>query len=568
MSTRPPTAGASRPRAARRPILVLGLDGATFEVIDRLSPTGRLPNLTAWRVAGRSCPLLSTRPPMSFPAWSTFMSGLGPGRHGIFDFTQKVPGAYRIEFANATHRSGASLFARANGAGSPILCLGMPATFPPEPVDGLLVSGFDSPVSTGTDASSASDPVLYREIADRVGPWMAPDLDEAAHDDGWHERAAGRLLARIDRKTAFALEALRALRDRGKPPELAVVVFSESDTVCHHFWRDHDPNSPRHDPSASAVRRDAVSAVYERLDAACGEIREAFGEDALCVVASDHGAGGAAKRVVHLAARLAECGLLSRSGGRNGGGFLGFDALARATRDTALRVLPPRVAQHIFRRARFAAARLESAARFGGIDWSRTAAFSEEVNTQPGVWLNVRGREADGCVAADDYERVRDDVIAALREWTLPGGAPVVARARRREEVYDGPHVDRAPDVVVELALDDGYGLSLVGTPWSDPDVASVRTLGDDELAGGRGRGMNGTHRQEGIWIATGPAADSLEIPSPMNLEHVTPTLLRALGIDASTDDTERATTRDRVDYTDDEEHLVADRLRALGYLE
>src|SRR5262245_47941782 len=148
----------SEPRRA----LVLGLDGASFSVIDPLIAAGRLPHLAAWRAAGLARPLASTVPAMSFPAWSSFLTGLEPGGHGLFDFTQRLPGAYRLQFANATHRRGATLLARASRAGRRVLGLGIPATFPPEPVDGLVVSGFDAPVSTGTDARSASDPALYR----------------------------------------------------------------------------------------------------------------------------------------------------------------------------------------------------------------------------------------------------------------------------------------------------------------------------------------------------------------------------------------------------------------------
>jgi predicted AlkP superfamily phosphohydrolase/phosphomutase len=542
-------------------VLVLGLDGATFDVIDPLIAAGRLPNLAAWRRDGIALPLASTVPPMSFPAWSTFLTGLGPGEHGLFDFTQKVAGEYRIRFVNATDRRGSSIFRRASRAGRRALALGIPATFPPEPLSGLLVSGFDAPVSTGTDPRSASDAALYTEVADRAGPWMRPDLDEGARAEGWHERAVGRLLERIDRKTAFALEALARLRARadGARPDLVAIVFAESDTVAHHFWRDHDPRSPRHDPTASAERRGAVAAVYERLDAACGEIRAAFGEDAPCVVLSDHGSGGASRRVVHLNRRLAECGLLRRTSGH------GLDRLARL----ALRALPPRAAERLFRRARGAAARVESAARFGGFDWGATAAFSEEANTQPGVWINLRGREAAGRVDPADYEKVRRDVIDAVLDWKLPGGAPVVERARRREEVYDGPCVARAPDVVIELALDGGYGLSLVPTPWSEPRAGSVRTLRDDELAGGRGRGMNGTHRPAGVWIATGAAADWLDPSSGPSLDVVAPALARALGLpDQREDDGGDMDAIPRSVYTAEEEARVAARLRALGYLE
>ncbi|MCS5636333.1 MAG: alkaline phosphatase family protein, partial [Myxococcota bacterium] len=208
----------SAPDRALRPALILGLDGATFEVIEPLIAAGRLPHLARWIREGRAMALPSTTPPVTFPAWSSFMTGLDPGEHGIFDFSQKVEGRYRIRFVNASDRRGESIFAAVSRAGGRVLVLGLPATYPPEPVSGLVVPGFDAPVSNASDAASTSNPDLYRRIAGRAGPWMRPDLDESASDAGFHERAAATLLERIERKTRFALAALEEMKseDRGR----------------------------------------------------------------------------------------------------------------------------------------------------------------------------------------------------------------------------------------------------------------------------------------------------------------------------------------------------------------
>ena len=554
-----------------RPVLVLALDGATFDVIEPMVADGELPNLAVWMESGQHAPLPSTIPPVTFPAWSSFMTGLEPAEHGIFDFTQKREGQYRLQFVNATDRAAPSIFKRVSDAGGDVLVLGMPATHPPEPLAGLLVCGFDAPVSTGTDERSASDPELYRAIADEVGPWMRPELDETAKADDFHERAVGTLLSRIDRKCDFALEAIAQMRERkgGALPTLTMVVFSESDTAGHHYFRDHDPTSPRHDPDAGPARREALRDVYRRLDDACGELRAAAPE-ALCVVVSDHGMGTATDKVVHLNRHLAERGLLFR---REGFGRF-VDGLARRARDTALAWLPAVIAQALFRRARAAAAELESRARFGGIDWRRTVAFSEEANTNPGVWINLAGREARGCVAPEEYEHVRNSVIEALLDWKLPSGAPVVRRALKREEIHRGPFANRAPDIVVELALENGHGLSLVPTPWSEGErhgegIPSVRTLDADDHGGGRGRGMNGTHRGNGIWIAETRGGVTPTAP-PTRLAAVAPWLAQAMGLAwegaAAGDDADA--TGPRQAYEPDEEDMVAERLRALGYLE
>jgi len=93
-------------KPALRPVLVLALDGASFDVIRPLVAQGELPNLAAWMKDGQVAGLPSTTPPVTFPAWSSFMTGLEPADHGIFDFTQKMPGAYRLRFVNSTDRPG------------------------------------------------------------------------------------------------------------------------------------------------------------------------------------------------------------------------------------------------------------------------------------------------------------------------------------------------------------------------------------------------------------------------------------------------------------------------------
>ena len=577
----PPTAS---PHPALAPVLVLALDGATFDVIEPMVEDGELPNLAAWMQRGQSAPLPSTIPPVTFPAWSSFMTGLEPAEHGLFDFTQKRPGEYRLRFVNATDRAGESIFRRVSEAGGRVLVLGMPAMHPPEAVDGLLVCGFDAPVSTGTDERSASDPALYRRIAEKVGPWMRPELDERAQADDFHERAVSTLLSRIDRKRDFALEALAQVRarDGGRLPAFTMIVFSESDTAGHHYFRDHDPGSPRHDPAASPARRDALRAVYRRLDAACGELHRAVGDEATLVVVSDHGMGTASDKVLHLNRFLAERGFLRR---REGPGRF-VDRVAREARDRALALLPAAVSQALFRRARRAAAEVESRARFGGIDWANTFAFSEEANTNPGVWINLVGREAAGRVSPEEYERVRESVIEALLDWKLPSGDPVVRRALRREAVHRGPFADRAPDIVIELALDEGHGLSLVPTPWTEggaqgEGLPSVRVLAPEDYGGGRGRGMNGTHRSRGIWIANPGRARATVAPSPAShgatapdlaapparLSAVAPWLAQAMGLawDAESQAADHPAAQA---YAQEEEDMVAERLRALGYLE
>src|SRR5437016_4808592 len=301
--------------------------------------------------------LRSTVPPATFPAWTSLVTGVNPGRHGIFDFSARVPGTYRVRFVNGSHRRAPALWTRFSAAGRRVAVLTVPATYPPEPVAGVMVSGFDSPLATAIDGSFVHPRALYGEIQGLVGRLPFADFQEVDTGPGWHADALARLLDGIERRTTLARTLL--VRERW---DAFMVVFGESDTVAHHFWRFHDRRSPRHAPSPFG---DAVRHVYEALDAAIGTLLAAAPPDATVAVVSDHGSGGAGDRVVHLNRRLAECGLLAFRPAAT-------DGLVAGLRSAALRAVPVRLQGRLLRHMPAAAGRLEGLHRFGGIDWPGT----------------------------------------------------------------------------------------------------------------------------------------------------------------------------------------------------
>jgi len=186
---------------------------------------------------------------------------------------------------------------------------------------------------------------------------------------------------------------------------------------------------------------------------------------------------------------------------------------------------------------------------------------------------DVRGLLSDVLLAdrGDVYMRhVKLDLQSVSlfgQDWGGAIGLSVVARVHRREDLWTGPHVARAPDLVLELATPQGQGLSLVPTPWQEPGgPPAVRTLGEDELAGGRGRGMNGTHRPDGILIACGGSAGRPHFVAQPRLTDVAPAVLTYMGVHAERGRDEGSP--ERIEYAPEEDELVARRLRALGYLE
>jgi predicted AlkP superfamily phosphohydrolase/phosphomutase len=494
-------------------LLVIGLDGATLDLVGAWAAAGRLPVLKRLMDAGAWGRLRSTLPAATFPAWTSLVTGVNPGRHGVLDFTERVPGTYRVRFVNGSFRQTPALWTRLSAAGRRVAVLTVPATYPPEAVNGVMVSGFDSPLATAIDGSFVYPPGLYRDIRRLVGRVPFADFQEMATGPGWHADALARLLDGIERRTALA----RLLLAR-EPWDALMVVFGESDTVAHHFWRFHDPASPRHAPGPFT---DAIARVYEALDRAVGALVAATPPDTAVAIVSDHGSGGAGDRVVHLNRRLAESGLLAFRPARRSG-------VAGLVRAAGLRAVPVRLQGAILRRLPAAAGRLEGTHRLGGIDWTRTTAYSEELDYHPSVWLNVRGREPEGRVAPGDYRATRSRVADALAGWRDATGRPVIERVWCREELYAGPFVERAPDLVLELASVAGYSPSCLRSGGPGP---SLHHLAAAEHGGGRGRGMNGAHRRDGLLVLAGEGVRAVGALPTAEITDVLPTLLALVGL-------------------------------------
>jgi len=547
-------------------LLTIGLDGATWDLLDPWMAAGRLPNLARLRGAGWFGPLRSTIPPATLPSWTTFMTGVNPGKHGIFDFTRREIGSYDIRFVNATLRKAPTVWQLMSAAGRRVCVLGLPGTYPPEELNGCMVSGFDTPVTTRADASFVS-PRTLAPLVMRLGGFPFADFQEFRVGPRWYQHALDSLLRGIEIKTRLAHTLL--LREEW---DCFLLLFGESDTVAHHFWKFHDPQSPRFDAEGAIGLGDAIRQVY-----AIGTLTNAI-PDADVLIASDHGFGGAGKKVVYLNRWLQQCQLqgATRRGGRS--------RLARRAKGWALRAIPAAAQARAFRLngGRWAN-RLESRARFAGIDWEKTRAFSEELNYFPSVWLNVAGREPLGTIDPSDYERVRDDVCAALSELTDPeNGQPIVRRTWRREELYSGPWIQYAPDIVIEFNLDGHYSYNCSPTALANSHAVDAQTGPD---AGGKLSGMNGSHRPDGVFLLkTGPVPVGRRIDG-VGIADMAPTIMRLCGVKPPADFDGRTLNcvvspiqyplgpvaggnhGERM-YGDTEEREIAARLSALGYLQ
>ena len=496
--------------------LVIGLDGATWDLADRFMADGRMPHLARLVEEGCRAPLNSTTPPMTLPSWSSMLTGCNPGRHGIFDFVRKHDDRWALEFTNSTHRAVPTILRVLSDRGRRVGSVAVPTTWPPERLNGVQISGFDGPVSTGIDASFCEPKSLYDEVKRRFGGMKFADFQESLIDGDWHDLALDALLREIPRKTAIA----RWLMSEGRF-DLFMLLFGESDTASHHFWMFHDPMSPRHDPSASARLKDAIGSVYQALDGALGELVQFASPDHVCVV-SDHGFGGASTYALYMNRFLESKGWLTYKHTGEVGGLGTGTSLASKLRSAAATRIPPSVQGKLYRAVPSAVlGTIESKSRFGDIDFSGTLAVSDEMNYAATIRLNLDGvpSEAHGEVVA----RLREDLLS----WRVDGH-DVVQRVDTREALYEGPCVGDSPEVVVELNLREGYSYTLLPS-LRVPQGTTWRKLEPHEYVGGKGLGMNGTHRQHGIlglWGRGVVAGGTVSAGMP----DIAPTLLHLMG--------------------------------------
>lgn len=559
-----------------RRITVLGLDGLTLNLIEPWVRAGQLPAFARLLEQGASGVLHSTRPPMSAQAWTTIVTGRNLARHGIVDFAARPPGAYRLEYLNAQNRAGPAVWDMLSEAGYRVAVVNVPITYPPAPVNGVLMAGMDAP-SVDTPfiyPPELREPLLARFPAYQIEARPFGALHGAHRDHG----AMLRDVLGIE-ETRFDL--LRDLYE-SQSPAFSMVVFRSADLIQHWFWKQMDADHPQHDPDDSA-HRDAILSAYQQLDRFVGWHLDRVSAGDVLVVVSDHGFSPVGDRVVCLNAWLEEQGWLSvgagvaqRSGLRS---FWRAWMLARRT-------VPPAMKAWLLKRFPRVRERIPSAAAFSGIDWSRTRAFAFE--TRGVIYINVKGREPNGVVELGaEYERLRDEIIERLSAWRDPvSGDPLVARVYRREELYEGALIEWVPDLIVEWAgrYQPNLGYRVVSTR---PDAVSVLTPSELRSA----FRPNATHDVDGIFAIVGDMIRPGRL-APQALVDITPTILYLAGTpiprnmdghvirEAIAPDFLRAHPAEfaepvavegpvqQAGYDERDREEIAERLRGLGYIE
>jgi predicted AlkP superfamily phosphohydrolase/phosphomutase len=261
-----------------RRVFLYGIDAATFTILMPWVEEGHLPHLAGLIREGTSGPLISTIPASTPLAWSSMVTGVWPGKHGIFGFVKTKPHSYELHIPTSRDRRRPAIWNLLSDAGLPSIVVDVPFTYPPEPVHGVMVSGMGTPDVTRPFVHPAHlRDVILRECG--VYPL-----------DVFYRGNVGEFLADARHLIDHRLRLMRFLH-REFPWRFFMLVTTVADRMQHVLWKYLDPRHPRHEPAEARRWLPGIRDVYRRLDEAIGEIQSLLDGRTTLLLASDHGFG-------------------------------------------------------------------------------------------------------------------------------------------------------------------------------------------------------------------------------------------------------------------------------------
>lgn len=552
-------------------VLVIGIDGATFRLMRPLMQQGYMPFLCRVEQEGALGTLTTIYPPVTAPAWSSFMTGKNPGKHGVYEFLHRKRGTFEQIPVNAGMLGSETLWEMMSKAGKQMVVVSVPLCYPPFAVNGTLMSDFLAPMGA---RDLSYPPELLKEVEDQFGEYLL------YHKQVYTPDNVGNVLQELEDNTAYRQRVAEYLLQRD-PWDFAMVYFEGTDRLQHELWHVIDATSPMHNEKESAQYAERTRNYFRVLDDDVRKLAElALEQDpnTTIILMSDHGFG-AIHKFVNFNIWLLREGFLKLKQDiptqlKNALFNLGFTPSLGYKMSMNFGFANLRLSQGMTNRNRILDIVRRGFLSFRNVDWSRTRAFSSGNYGQ--IFVNLQGREHFGSVAPGDYQDVCDEITARLYELRDPqSGAQVVAKVYKQAEKFWGEFIDDAPDVVFSLA-------------------ENYKALGTLEFASNQviepAFGNSGDHRMDGF---VGMLGKQIKRGAPIenaNIMDVAPTILYLMGLPIPADLDGQVLTkplsdellmstaivhgdalgaRDQVvpDYSEQESEEVKERLRALGYL-
>lgn len=536
-----------------------------------LMQQGYMPFLESVEQRGALGTLETIYPPVTAPAWSSFMTGKNPGKHGVYEFLHRKRGTLEQIPVNAGMLGSETLWEMMSKAGKRMVVVSVPLCYPPFPVNGTLMSDFLAPMGA---RDLSYPPELLKEVEDKFGEYLL------YHKQVYTKDNVANVLAELEEHTAYRQRVAEYLLKRD-PWDFAMVYFEGTDRLQHELWHIIDPTSPMHDAEEAKLYGERTRNYYRELDNDVRKLAElALSQDpnTQVILMSDHGFG-AIHKFVNFNIWLLREGFLKLKQDiptqlKHSLFNLGFTPSLGYKLSMNFGFANLRLSQGMTNRNQILDLVRRGFLSFRNVDWKRTRAFSSGNYGQ--IFVNLQGREPYGSVTAQEFPQVVEQIGARLLELRDPKtGAPVVAKVYKQSDVFWGEFIDDAPDVV--FSLTENYkALGTLEFASNHVIEPAFGNSGDHRMDGFVG--MLGTDINQGVKIENANIMDvaptilylmGLPIPADLDGHVLTAPLRQELLMSSQIMQGEALGARDQQipDYTEEESEEVKERLRALGYL-
>ena len=479
-------------------ILILGLDGATFDIITPLIEEGWMPNLKGLIENGASGPLQSTIPPVTGPAWLSLATGMTPGKTGVFDFLKRTDESYNLHGLSSQDYVGRSVWDYLSQAGKQVGILNYPLLRPPYKINGFMTTG----IGASRDEEITCPKSLKREIEqvvegeyELVVPYNNPRYD----DTELFLEDLNRVFNKHVRATEYLLTE--------KKWNLFWVVFSETDWLQHLMWHHIDSGHPLHGGEKSKPYARKFKKFWTRIDEAIGRFLHIVGQETTVIILSDHGFGPN-DQTFNLNLWLERTGYLVRKEKKEQSLNLVKAAIWGGLREIAGVMKLKKWAPGLYK---YGIQALDSLTVnvLDQIDLQKSLAFDPgHTNPLGGIYIN------DALVGnLEERKAVADEITEKLKAYGDKQN--IKMEVLKPEELYNCPR-NKAPDLLIKI---------------NDWRCIMKKDFKGDKIFESKSYSPRhtGSHRMNGIFVAKGPAIRETELHGA-EIYDVAPTVLHFFG--------------------------------------
>ena len=475
-------------------LIIIGLDGATFDVLDPLLNAGKLPQIQQLITEGCFGELRSTYPPVTGPAWIAIATGLNPGNTGAYDFFSRRKGSsLETKPISSDLVAGKTFWDYLGNVGLRSIIFNYPMLYPAYEINGFMVSGLGSPMTKHI----TYPPSLIDELNACTGGYKTgvPSYKKKKYMNNEDE-----YLQFLNRSLDLRIEAAKYLL-KEKEWDLFMMVLNETDFIQHYLWKHWDSTHPDYQNSRSSKYRKLFIEFWQKIDNSISELLNLC-EEITTILISDHGFGPQSK-CFYLNEWLKREGyLVEVSSAKIATKIMKFvKAIARKS---------PFVAETMGILSKFLPESLRQTI------YSQPILYQVDIDKSRAVSLSTN-RNAGVIYLTEENSKLRREIITKLNCLNNSSKISFKLEVYEPEDIWYGKFMDYAPDILVNI---EGFEGAIDSSTFSSK-LYKCESISPNQT---------GLHRMNGIFVANGPSVISGQKIFDAQVLDVAPTIIYMMG--------------------------------------